>query len=177
MRTMKIIIYRRCALHLYIAALCLSLIGLLPSCNSFAAENPTRKNVFSLKAANEPLDRVLEKVSKASGYKIIVKTELESEPISIQLTNVTLHEAIRRIFQKYSHVEIWDEPNKEVEIRILATKGSSGQGSGKGRAFSPGSESPPGEASGHAPSTLPAELSDHPPPEQLRELKRNKSAN
>ena len=104
---------------------------------AFATELQPGEGVFSLHANNEPLSNVLEKISKDSGYKIVIKTGIEDVPVSIQLSDVTLHEAIRRIFQNYNHVEIWDDVEKKLELYIWGAKGAPVSISGKKRKFVP----------------------------------------
>jgi type II secretory pathway component GspD/PulD (secretin) len=124
--------------------LIVSLITVLTGLNSlisnqctYASEKPLDENVFSLQADNEPMSNVLEKISKATGYKIVLKTDIEDAHVSIELTNVTLHGAIRRIFQNYNHVEIWDDVEKKLELYIWGAKGAPVSISGKKRKFVP----------------------------------------
>ena len=104
---------------------------------AFAAELQIGEGVFSLHTNNESMSNVLKKISTASGYKIVLKTDIEDVPLSIQLIDVTLHEAIRRIFQQYSHVEIWDDVEKKLELYVWGAKGPPLSISGKQRKFEP----------------------------------------
>ena len=104
---------------------------------AFASEKRPEKVVFSIHATNEPIEKVIENISRASGYEIILKTEIKDLSVSIQLNNVTLHEAIKRILRKYNHIEILDEREKKLELYILASKDIPVSISGKKRKFEP----------------------------------------
>lgn len=110
---------------------------IVPTCDSYASEKSLPNTVFSLQTNKETMYDVLEKISKASGYKIILKTDIEDVPVSIQLNDVTLHKAIRRIFSNYDHVEVWDDVEKTLKLYIWSTKGVPVSISGKKRKFVP----------------------------------------
>jgi hypothetical protein len=55
--------------------------------------------LISLDVKNEKITRVLEKISKASGYNIILSTEEEDMPVSLQLKDVSLEEMLRRVLK------------------------------------------------------------------------------
>jgi len=65
-----------------------------PIHDAFASDKRLEKAVFSMRANNETLIKIFKKISNASGYVIVVNTELGDSPMSIQLSNVTVHEAI-----------------------------------------------------------------------------------
>ena len=107
---------------------------------SFASDNDPSKSIFSIDATNEPLKKVIGKISKASGYSIVIKTEIkeiEDAPVRIQLSNVTLNEAIRRILRKYNHYAIWEDTENRLVLYILLNKGPSVSVSGIPRMFEP----------------------------------------
>jgi len=107
---------------------------------SFASDNDPSKSIFSIDATNEPLKKVIGKISKASGYSIVIKTEIkeiEDAPVSIRLSNVTLNEAIRRILRKYNHYAIWEDTENRLVLYILLNKGPSVSVSGIPRMFEP----------------------------------------
>ena len=102
-----------------------------------ASEKSLSKTVFSLQINNEPMPIVLAKISNASGYTIVINAEMDDVKLSIRLIDVTLQEAVRRIFQNYNHVEIWNDEKKKLELRIWDAKGAPVSLSGKKRVFSP----------------------------------------
>ena len=134
---MKGLFYKKLifALSFFLLALALSICFSVRE--PFASEPQPGERLFSLDANSEPVSTVLENISKASGYKIVIKTRLEDVPISIQLSNVTIDEAIRRIFQNYNHVEVWDDAEKKLELYIWDTKGAPVSVSGKNSKFIP----------------------------------------
>jgi len=107
---------------------------------SFASDNDPIGSIFSIDIKNEPLRKVIGKISKASGYTIVLKTEIkeiEDEPVSIQLSNVTLKEAIRRILRNYNHYDIWEDTENKLVLYILSDKGPPVSVSGIPRMFEP----------------------------------------
>jgi type II secretory pathway component GspD/PulD (secretin) len=84
-----------------------------------AAEGQPEEDIFSIRAANEPLREVLKKISKASGYEIRFNTQLADERVSIQLDNMTLNEALARVLQAYNHMSLWDDANYIITLFIF----------------------------------------------------------
>ena len=86
---------------------------------SLAAEGQPEEEVFSIRAANEPLRKVLKKISKASGYEIRFSTQLADERVSLQFDNLTLDEALARVLQPYNHMSLWDDANHTITLLIF----------------------------------------------------------
>jgi hypothetical protein len=119
-------------------ALIFTVLGSLISFHyALASEKRPEEVVFSIHATNEPIEKVLENISWASGYEIILKTGIKDLFVSIQLNNVTLQEAINRILRKYNHIEVLDEREKRLELYILESKDIPVSISGKKRSFEP----------------------------------------
>ena len=98
-------------------ALIFIVLGSLVSIHhALASEKRPEEVVFSIHATNEPIEKVLENISWASGYEIILKTGIKDLFVSIQLNNVTLQEAINRILRKYNHIEVIDEREKRLKL-------------------------------------------------------------
>jgi type II secretory pathway component GspD/PulD (secretin) len=91
----------------------------IPNHPLLAAEGLPEEEVFSIRAANEPLREVLEKISKVSGYEIRFNTQLSDERVSLQLDNVTLNEALARVLQAYNHMSLWDDANHIITLLIF----------------------------------------------------------
>ncbi|MBT8369102.1 MAG: hypothetical protein KJP23_30785 [Deltaproteobacteria bacterium] len=91
----------------------------LPIHSSLAAEGVPEEDVFSIRAANEPLKEVLRKISKATGYEIRFNPQLSDEKVSIQLYNVTLYEALARVLQEYNYMSLWDDANNIITLLIF----------------------------------------------------------
>ena len=96
-----------------------------------------KKTVVSLQAQDEKLINILEKISNSSGYIIVVNTELGDSQISIQLRNVSVQEAVKRVLQNYNHIAIWDEEKKKLVLHIFDDKGLPVSISGKQTIFEP----------------------------------------
>jgi type II secretory pathway component GspD/PulD (secretin) len=91
----------------------------IPNHASLAAEGQPEEEIFSIRAANEPLREVIKKISEASGYEIRFNTQLADERVSLQLDNVTLNEALARVLQAYNHMSLWDDANHMITLLIF----------------------------------------------------------
>jgi type II secretory pathway component GspD/PulD (secretin) len=60
----------------------------------------SKSPVFSLDSKDEPLSKVIEKISRATGYEITISEEWEDELITAKLDNVPLMRALREIIRK-----------------------------------------------------------------------------
>jgi hypothetical protein len=134
---MKAFFYRETIVALNFSLLVLALSIFFYLQQPFASESQPDEKRFSLDVNGEPLSMAMEKISEASGYKIVLNTEIGDLTVSIQLKNVTLHEAIRRIFKNYNHMEIWDYENKKLELYVWDDKGAPVSVSGKKTEFIP----------------------------------------
>ncbi len=74
--------------------------------------------VFSLSAQEEPLRKVLEKISGASGYEIILDGDSGELPVSVTLKNVTLGEALKKVLADLNYVAIWEEEDKKISLTM-----------------------------------------------------------
>lgn len=115
----------------------LGLLLFFPIHHLAASDKDSQEAVFSIRVNNEPMKSVLDKISEASGYEIVVKTELEDANVSIQLSNVTIYEAIPRVLQKHNHIAIWVEGEKKLVLYVLAGKGPPVSISGGKRKYRP----------------------------------------
>ena len=106
-----------------------------PIQHTSAAEKPPAEEAFSIRAVNQPLREVLKKISKASGYEIRFNTHLAEDRISIQLENVSLHEAIDRVLKAYNHFSLWDDSNKIITLLIFKNNSPPVEISGINRIF------------------------------------------
>ena len=83
---------------------------------------------FSVAASNERLDAVLDKIAKASGYTITVNEGWRSKVITLRLENVTIEEGLKSLIDalgRPSHLLLYDQTNKKVEIVMIPGSGSS----------------------------------------------------
>lgn len=78
--------------------------------------------VFSITSDNEPLNEVLAKISKSTGYKIDPPTGLEDKTLTANLKKITLEEGLReimRIVGETNYAILVNDSMKKVEIRIF----------------------------------------------------------
>lgn len=102
-----------------------------------AVEQSSAEKKFSLQVRKKPLWILLEKISKESGYEIRLKTDSPDYPISIELNMVTIHEAIKRVFRDFDHIDIWDDQNKILTVVVFTTQMPPVSITGSKRSFQP----------------------------------------
>lgn len=73
---------------------------------------------ISLEYNDEPLEDVLERVSTASGFNIVVNGQGRETPVSGKIENLSLEEAVRNILKRFNFTVVWDEENKEINISV-----------------------------------------------------------
>jgi hypothetical protein len=76
--------------------------------------------VFSLDVKNQPLGKVLEKVSKMTGYEITVNKEMSDFPVTASFKNVSLYEGLRRILGSLNHSIISNDKEKTISVVIVS---------------------------------------------------------
>jgi hypothetical protein len=111
--------YGRVYILLYLCGI--SLINIL-AFTSFGIETAYAGPVFSVKSDNEPLYKVLAKISRTTGYKIAIPKNLENKSITINLKNSTIEESIERIINLIgdpNYALVIDDSVKKVELRIF----------------------------------------------------------
>jgi hypothetical protein len=81
--------------------------------------------VFSLNVKDEALDRVVEKISKGSGYKIILEGERGDFRVSADMENVTIEEALWRCLRDLNYAVAWNEKDRKITLFIQGAKGPS----------------------------------------------------
>lgn len=81
--------------------------------------------LISLDVKNEKITRVLEKISKASGYNIILSTEEDDMAVSLQLKDVSLEEMLRRVLRNLNYTAVWDNAGKKILLSVYGAKGKS----------------------------------------------------
>jgi hypothetical protein len=81
--------------------------------------------VFSLKADCEPLGQVLDKLTRSTGYQIIVPEKWKNSPVTLQLHNVPVERGLRAIFRSVgasSHALVIDEKEKTITVRVFGSE-------------------------------------------------------
>jgi hypothetical protein len=78
--------------------------------------------IFSVTSDNEPLNEILVKISKSTGYKIEITKSWEDKPVTVSLKKITLEKGLREIMRmtgEPNYAVVINESIKKVEIRIF----------------------------------------------------------
>jgi type II secretory pathway component GspD/PulD (secretin) len=101
----------------------LCLVSMIPTILSpnpcWGSDSGEELATFSLEADQQALDEVLQQISEATGYEITVDSEHAQLPITVSLKNVTVHEALRRIFGRLSKYMVIDDAAKKISLNIV----------------------------------------------------------
>jgi type II secretory pathway component GspD/PulD (secretin) len=109
--------------------LILSLCGIifitLIAAPCFGVQTGHSEPVFSLVVKNQSLNKVLNTISKSSGYTITVSSEWENRQVTAHLEGVTLEQGLKKIIRLMgnpNHVIISNEKEKRIDIKIYDTE-------------------------------------------------------
>lgn len=134
MKTTKRTAFNCGGIHLIICLCGIFLINLL-ALPCFGIGTGYSEPVFSVTSVNEPLSKALDKISKATGYKIEITNGWGNKQLTANLQDLTLDEGLERIIKAVgnpNHAIQRNDRTKKVEIKILDTaKGLSTVNSGK----------------------------------------------
>jgi hypothetical protein len=83
--------------------------------SAFAIEK--KSEYFSARFEGEPLKKVLAELSEKSGNTITVNEKWEDWPVTVTLTNVTVHRALKQILGKLNHAIVY-KGEKAVFITV-----------------------------------------------------------
>ena len=92
-----------------------TILSPMPCIGSESGEEPA---VFSLDVKDEPLTEVLNKISKLTGYEIVVAGRWAYLPITVSIKNASIHEALNRVLSKFNHTIVLDDIQKKVVVSI-----------------------------------------------------------
>jgi hypothetical protein len=84
---------------------------------SFAHGKSSFNEMITLNIENQPLAEVLDDVSKATGYELIIDENWDDLPITVKFDAIPLDQALKRILAKVNHAIIYRNDRK-VLIRI-----------------------------------------------------------
>ena len=101
--------------------------GIVSTClaiTSFGSQQEGELPVISLSAKEEPLRKVLDKISIASGYEITLNGESGDLSVSVTFKNAALGEALKRVLRDLNYVAIWDEGDKKISLTIYDPGGA-----------------------------------------------------
>jgi len=92
---------------------------------SAANETDAGDELISLTVKDEPLEDVLYKVSKATGYDISLDNKWQSHLVTASLEKVSLHKGLKRILRNLNYVIIYGSDQK-IKIIIYDKTASEG---------------------------------------------------
>ena len=92
-----------------------TILSPMPCTGSESGEEPT---VFSLDVKDEPLTEVLNKISKLTGYEIVVAGRWAYLPITVSIKNASIHEALNRVLRKFNHTIVVDDSKRKVTLAL-----------------------------------------------------------
>ncbi len=85
---------------------------------SFAVKRSQQRPVFSIDVKDKALSEVLEDISDASGYSIILNGENDDLPVSLKLRNVGLEETLKRVLRDVNYTVVWDDSSRKVFLSV-----------------------------------------------------------
>lgn len=89
--------------------------------------------VFSITSDNEPLNEVLARIAKSTGYKIEITKGFGSKPLTVNIKKLPLEKGLREIMrmaEEINYALVVNERMKKVEIRIFGNASPGGKGGG-----------------------------------------------
>jgi hypothetical protein len=109
---------------------------------SSAADSDPKRESVTINVVDEPLNQVLGRISKASGYEIVFDEEWGNVPVSLSFENEPLDKALNRVLANLNHAVVWNEEERKISIFISGKTGtgssSSSSSSGASREGYPG---------------------------------------
>ena len=91
--------------------------------SSIADSDPERDSV-SISVVDEPLNQILGRISKASGYEIVFDEKWGDVPVSLSFKNQPLDKALNRVLANWNHAVVWNEEERKISIFISGKTGS-----------------------------------------------------
>jgi hypothetical protein len=114
-----------------------AVIGIQYGNTCLARETVPITPIISLKVNNEPLRSVVQRISKISGYEIILQGDLTDRQTSMVIENIPLEEALGRLLWNLNHAIIWNQGKKKIIVFIIDERGSPGDRGVRDKSFSP----------------------------------------
>ena len=114
-----------------------AVIGIQYGNTCLARETEPVSPIISLTVNNEPLRSVVQRISKISGYEIILQGDLTDRQISMVIENIPLEEALGRLLWNLNHAIIWNQRKKKIIVFIIDERGSPGDRGVRDKSFSP----------------------------------------
>jgi hypothetical protein len=92
-------------------------------CHGAAQGKSEFSELISLNTNNEPLVEVLDSVSQASGYEIIIDEIWDDMPITVKFESIPVEQALKRILANVNHAIVYNS-DRRVLIRIYEKNSS-----------------------------------------------------
>jgi hypothetical protein len=89
-----------------------------PVISASQAPNNGEATIFSLKAENKPLGKVVAEIAEKTKYKIFLQESYRDIPITIELKKVSLFDGLDRILKNYNKTLTVDDRKQQVVIQI-----------------------------------------------------------
>ena len=96
----------------------LTVLGTILFLNSFGRADESDIPAVKLKVTDEKLRDVLEKISKMTGYEILLNGDVGDQSISVIL-NDPLDEALRKTLKRFNYAAVRREEEKKVIVSIF----------------------------------------------------------
>ena len=94
-----------------------SVVFVILTSYSFAQGKSSFNEMITLNIENEPLAEVLDDVSQATGYELIIDENWDDLPITVKFEAIPLDQALKRILAKVNYAIIYSS-DRRVLIRI-----------------------------------------------------------
>jgi hypothetical protein len=92
--------------------------------NEAIGQESTEEPFISLKAQNQPLGDVLNKISRDTGYTFKLNDRWKSYPVNASIQNMRLEQGLKRILASLNHAIIY-ESEKKINILVYGKADSS----------------------------------------------------
>ncbi len=110
----------------FVATLCLT--GSMQAIPSPGSQVGREASLLSFKAEKMPLNEILDRISKFSGYEIVVNGGCPSLSLTVRLENVSLLKALQIILKRFNHTLFIDDSKKMIELTLYGQGASNEPG-------------------------------------------------
>ena len=114
-----------------------AVIGIQYGNTCLARETEPVRPIISLKVNNEPLRSVVQRISKISGYEIILQGDLTDRQTSLVLKDVPIEKALGRLLWNLNHAIVLSQGEKKITVYIFDERGSPSDMGVRDKSFSP----------------------------------------
>ena len=121
-------------IYLFIAAFLIIGSYAFVTPESFAIKKSPQRPVFSIDVKDKALGEVLEDISNATGYSIILNGENDNLSVSLKLRNVGLEETLKRVLKDINYTVVWDDFARKVFLSVYGEQ----ETTVRGRVMAPG---------------------------------------